>query len=160
MKICLIFSLNFTIPCAISKFKMEFMNTTTIYCLTILCTSGGWTSGSWSNRADWLQELNTLYVYSWGLPKWGWICVREWARDTFLSDLDSICIFWMPVTCKTLSYKIAHLWKGRQYSTLTCCWIWDLRKLRCSNFKRWQENKVQGEDCEQGNCCCFLTSWF
>ena len=68
--------------------------------------------------------------------------------------------FWMPVTCKILSHKIAHLWKRRQYSTLRCCWIWDLRKLRCSNFKKSWEDKVQGKDCEQGNCYCCLTSWF
>lgn len=155
MKICLVFSLKFTIPCAIRKFKMKFMNTTTIYCLRILCTSGGWASGSWWKREDWLQELNTVHVYYWGLPKWGWIYVREWARDTFLPDWDSICIFWMPVTCKILSHKIAHLWKGRQCSTLRCG-IWDLRKLRSSNFKNIMRKQSSGRRLWSGKLLLLL----
>lgn len=40
------FSLNFTIPCTIITFRMDFMNIVTAYCLRILCTSKDWAGRS------------------------------------------------------------------------------------------------------------------
>lgn len=58
------FSLNFTIPCTIRKFRMDFMNIITAYCLRILCTLKDWAGRPWRQRADWAQELNTLHVFT------------------------------------------------------------------------------------------------
>lgn len=151
----LLFNLNFTISCALRKFRVHFINIITAYCLRMPFMGLG--GRSWRQKADWM--LNILLDFYWGL--WSVVDPSKGMGKKHFSFRSRFNMHFLNASYmqNIFTYNSSYF-KGGKAVFYFGMWILRTERLRYSNLKnKSYVNKFQRKECDQERGYSFLTGW-